>query len=385
MKRVAVLGSTGSIGRATLQVIQHLTTDFSIFGLAGKNNLHLLAAQAVKFKVKIVVVPDLEAKFKLKKILARTNIKILVGEPGLIQLASHKNVSVVVMAMSGTLGLKPLLYAIEKRKQIALSTKELLVGFGEIIMAQAKKYAVKILPIDSELAGLHQCLDHRDVRHIKKVIITASGGPFFKHKNLKNIKVKDALKHPVWKMGSKITIDSATLANKGLEVIETARLFSLPAHKIDVLIHPQCVIHALIEFNDNSVIAQLARPDMRACIQYALTYPERLPSLIQPLDLTDYKKLEFFKPDLDKFPALKLAYQSLRMGGLAPCAYNTVNEIAVNNFLHGNIEFYLIPDIISQVLCGTPKTKNPSLDRLLNFEKTIMTKAEKIINNRKGI
>ncbi|MBS4015811.1 MAG: 1-deoxy-D-xylulose-5-phosphate reductoisomerase [Candidatus Latescibacteria bacterium] len=381
MKKIAVFGSTGSIGRSSLQVIGHLKSRFSVFALAAKNNFQLLAEQANQIRPQIIVTHDEPTKTRLYQLLNKTMRRkfiILTGEQGLTEIAVHKQVDTLIMAMSGTMGIIPLLKAIKQQKQIALSTKELLVGFGAIIMQQAKRYQAQILPIDSELAGLHQCLDNRHLSEIKRVIITASGGPFYHRKDLHNITVKDALQHPVWKMGKKITIDSATLANKGLEVIETARLFSLPQEKISVLIHPQSVIHAMIELNDNSVLAQLAQPDMRACIQYALTYPKRLPTLIKPLDLTTYQKLEFYRPDPHRFPALKLAYQSLQTGGIAPCVYNTANEIAVSKFLAKKIDFNIIPSIIRKTLEHMPKIKNPKLTDLLKYEKIARAFAQQI-------
>lgn len=382
MKKVAVLGSTGSIGKATLQVIEHLKSDYAVYALAAKNNYRLLAEQVRKTKAKIVVTNDEQTKIQLTKSLSKTqirNVEILIGEAGLNQIASDKQVNVLVMAMSGTMGIIPLLKTIENKKQIALSTKELLVSFGEIIMSYANKYNVSILPIDSELAGLHQCLNQHNLNQIKRVVITASGGPFYNRKNLKNITIADALKHPIWKMGRKITIDSATLANKGLEVIETSRLFSLPSEKIDVLIHPQSVIHAMVEFVDNSIIAQLAKPDMRACIQYALTYPIRESSLIKPLDLATYQKLEFYRPDKHRFQALKLAYQALKIGGIAPCLYNTANEVAVSKFLERKIDFNSISRIIRQTLNHMPKIKNPKMTDLLKYEKIARAYAQGLI------
>jgi 1-deoxy-D-xylulose-5-phosphate reductoisomerase len=381
MKNIALLGSTGSIGKASLEVIRHLKKDYSVFALAAKNNYQVLAEQVLQFKPKIIVTSDDKTKEKLYQLLKTTNARnntILTGKSGLIQIAAHKQVDILIMAMSGTMGLMPILKAIENKKRIALSTKELLVGFGAIIMSQAQKYNVRILPIDSELAGLHQCLHGRSTNEIKKVIITASGGPFFNRSNLKNIKVADALRHPVWKMGQKITIDSATLANKGLEVIETARLFSIPAEKISVLIHPQSIVHAMVEFVDNSIVAQFALPDMRACIQYALTYPYRNKSLIKPLDLTRNNRLEFFQPDLVRFPALPLAFQALKTGGIAPCIYNSANETAVNKFLCEKIDFNRIPEIIKKTLNHMPKIKNPSLAQLLKYENLARKFSEEI-------
>jgi 1-deoxy-D-xylulose-5-phosphate reductoisomerase len=381
MQRISLFGSTGSIGKSTIEVIKHMKNDFSIFALAANTDFSALARQIIDFKPKIVVIGANQNKDLLYK-LVKSKIKqltILTGEAGLINIAENKSTDILVMAMSGTMGFIPLLKAIEKRKKIALSTKELLVGFGKIIMAQAKKYKTEILPIDSELVGVHQCLDGKPLHQIKKVILTASGGPFFRRKNLNNISINEALKHPVWKMGKKITIDSATLANKGLEVIETSRMFSIPIEKIDVLIHPQSIVHAMVEFNDNTIIASLSRPDMRSCIQYALTYPHRLPSIIHPLNLAEQNKLEFFRPDLEKFKALKFAYQAAKLDGTAPCIFNAANEQAVNNFIKGKIKFNMIPVIIEKVMSILPYVKNPDLRALIQCEQTTMKFTEAII------
>jgi len=381
MKQIALLGSTGSIGKSTIEVIKHMKNDFSVFALAANTDFATLAKQIIDFRPKIVVIGENQNKdalYKLVKTKAK-HLTILFGETGLINIAVNNNTDILVMAMSGTMGLIPLLKAIEKRKKIALSTKELLVGFGKIIMAQAKKYKTEIVPIDSELVGVHQCLDGKNISQIKKVILTASGGPFFRRKNLTNISIEQALNHPVWKMGKKITIDSSTLANKGLEVIETSRMFSIPPDKINVLIHPQSIIHAMVEFNDNTILASLSKPDMRSCIQYALTYPNRLPSLIHPLNLAEQNKLEFYRPDLEKFKALKIAYQAAKLDGTAPCIFNAANEVAVNNFIKGKIKFNMIPIIIEKVMYTLPHIKNPDLRALIQCEQTTMKFTEAII------
>jgi 1-deoxy-D-xylulose-5-phosphate reductoisomerase len=381
MKRVSIFGCTGSIGKSTLEVINHLKSEFKVFALAAGANYQLLAKQVIVHQPEIVVTIDNKTKDKLFHTLKSSTSKstILSGEQGLNEIATAKQTDIIVMAMSGTKGIIPLMKAIEKRKRICLSTKELLVGFGKIIMSQAKKYNTEVLPIDSELVGIHQCLYWRNYNEIKRIIITASGGPFFAKKHLKNVSVSDALNHPVWKMGKKITIDSATLANKGLEVIETARLFSIPVEKIEVLIHPQSIIHAMIEFIDNSVLAALSLPDMRACIQYALTFPNRSKSLLKKIDLPSQKNLEFYLPDMKRFPALKLAYDAVKTDGIAPCVYNSANEVAVNQFLNGKIKFNIIPDIIQKTLKAMPKIKYPDLYTLIKYEKLSADYAESVI------
>jgi len=370
MKRIAIFGSTGSIGKSTLEVVKHLSAHFKVFALAAGTNYHLLAKQVIITKPEIVVTSDEKTKDKLYHTLksAVNKVTILTGEQGLNEVATSRQTDILVMAMSGTQGIIPLIKAIEKKKRIALSTKELLVGFGKIIMAKAKKYNTEVLPVDSELVSLHQCLYARDPNEIKKLIITASGGPFFKRKNLSGITISEALKHPIWKMGKKITVDSATLANKGLEVIETSRLFSIPPEKIDVLIHPQSIVHAMVEFNDNTISATLSLPDMRVCIQYALTFPNRYPSLIRSLNLINQADLQFYKPDLERFSALKLAYDAACANGTAPCVFNAANEVAVNNFIAGKISFNMIPKIIKKALNTLPYIKHPNLQTLLKYE-----------------
>lgn len=369
MKKIAIVGSTGSIGKASIKVIQHLKSKFSIYALAAKENYLLLAEQILAFKPRIIVVGDSQIREKLYKLISRhtTNIQILTGEDGLNTIATDHNIDTIIFAMTGTSGIIPLINAIKHRKQIALATKELLVSFGKIIMHYAERYNNRIMPIDSELVGLHQCFSGHSIDQIKRIIITASGGPFYQRTNLKNISINEALKHPIWQMGKKNTIDSATLANKGLEIIEASNLFSIPSEKIQVVIHPQSIIHALIELNDNSVIAQLSIPDMKICIQYALTYPDRSPSIIKPIDFSNLK-LTFSKPNLKKFPALQLAYQALRINGIAPCVYNSANEVAVNYFLEGKIDFMTIPKIIKKTLQNMPIIKNPSLTQLLKYQ-----------------
>jgi 1-deoxy-D-xylulose-5-phosphate reductoisomerase len=370
-KRVAIVGATGSIGRSTLQVIYHLKNLFSVYALASKYNYRLLTQEIISFRPQLVVTHDAETKDKLIALLKKFSVKIpkiLYGPEGLLELATSPQVDHLVIATSGTEFISPLLSAIKERKRISLATKELMVSFGKIIMEAVKKYNTVLLPIDSELVGIHQCFHGHHHGEIKRVIITASGGPFFGRKNFKNITVKETLKHPVWKMGKKTTVDSATLANKGLEIIETARYFDLSDDKIDVVIHPQSIIHSMLEFKDSSIIAQLAKPDMRLCIQYALTYPQRLPSLVGTLDLTTIKQLEFSKPNLKRFEALNLAYQALRTDGIAPCVYNVANEVAVKYFLKGQLDFLEIPKIIRTTLNAMPVIKNPNLEELLKWE-----------------
>ncbi|MEO0072598.1 MAG: 1-deoxy-D-xylulose-5-phosphate reductoisomerase [candidate division WOR-3 bacterium] len=381
-KKVAIIGATGSIGQSTLEVIKHLKSLFSVYALASKYNYKLLARQICLFNPKVVVTQDEETKEKLLALLKKLQgpiPKVIWGSKGLTELATDPKVEYFVMAMTGTEGIMPFLKAIEERKRILLATKELMVSFGKIIMERVKKYNTVLLPIDSELVGIHQCLQGHKASEIKKIIITASGGPFWRRSNFKNITIKEALKHPTWKMGPKTTIDSATLANKGLEVIETARYFEISGDRIQVLIHPQSIIHALIELKDHSIIAQLSQPDMKLCIQYALTYPRRFESQTNSLNLTSYRSLEFYSPNFRRFLALKLAYEALKLDGIAPCVYNAANEVAVKNFLEGRIKFSAIPQIIKKTLYWAPSIKDPQLDELIRWEKTARNFAEKLI------
>lgn len=383
MKRVVLLGSTGSIGRASLQVIEHLKPDYQVFALAARTNIDLLTKQAKKFRPKIVIAGDSNKLPDLKQRLASTKISVLSGINGMNEAAAHAQADIVIIALSGSEGIYPTIAAIEKRKRIAIATKEILVSFGKIVMEKALHYGTEILPIDSEQVALHQCLEGRKLSEVKRVILTASGGPFLNRKNLKNIKLSDALNHPIWQMGKKITIDSATLMNKGLEVIESIRLWNLFPKQVDVLIHPQSLIHSMVEFIDGSVLAQLAIPDMRLPIQYALTFPSRLPSLLNKFDFSQYRYLQFLKPNFKKFPCLKLSYQAIQSDNGYPCVLNAANEVAVESFLNHTIKFPQIPEIIKKTLKGyKPKQKNQLAD-LIAIEQWAKSFTKRLIEKTK--
>ena len=378
MKNVVVLGSTGSIGRNALSVLSDFTDRISVFGLSSNTNIDLLREQIKRFKPKKVVITDEESFRSFKE---ETEIEILFGLEGLKKLCSDPEVDLVINALVGSVGLLPSFEAIQSGKNLAIANKETLVMAGGLLIQKAKEKNVRILPIDSEHSAILQCLLTGKKSEVKRLILTASGGPFLKRKkeNLKNIKVAEALSHPTWEMGKKITVDSATLMNKGLEVIEAHWLFDMPADKIRVVIHPQSIVHSMVEFVDGSLIAQMSIPDMRIPIQYALFYPERLPTNNRPLDLTQIKNLTFEEPDQEKFPCLEICYQALQMGGTAPAVLNAANEMAVKAFLEEKLSFVGIHEIVKQTLNHHQVAENPGLDDILNADKWARKEASRII------
>lgn len=345
-KSISVLGSTGSIGTQTLDVAR--MHNIKVTALTVYKNIELLEKQAREFKPNFVCVIDKSCALSLKAALADTDIKVITGEEGVIQAATESNCDTVVNAIVGVAGLLPTISAIKARKNIALANKETLVAGGSIVMKAVKDYGVKLYPVDSEHSAIFQCLRGCPENSLKKIILTASGGSFFgKSKaELKNVTVENALKHPNWNMGAKITIDSATMMNKGLEVIEASWLFGVKDEDIDVLIHRESIIHSMIQLKDNAIIAQLGVPDMRIPIQYALTYPERVSSPVKELNLAEIAQLTFYKPDYDTFECLAICRQALRKGRLYPTVANAANEVAVDMFLKGQISFLKIADIV---------------------------------------
>jgi len=363
MKNVTILGSTGSIGRQTLEVVEHL--GLSISALSADRNIDLLEEQIRKFKPMFVSVYNIDAAFELTSRISDTTTTVLPGLSGQIAVAYESAADVIVTAIAGQAGLEPTLAALKTGKRIALANKEPLVCAGELVMQTAKEHGAEIIPVDSEHSAIFQCLDGKKyeaghtkqsassgIPHIKKLILTASGGPFrgMKHEQLENITPEQALKHPNWDMGAKITIDSATMMNKGLELIEAMHLFNMSPDNIKVVVHPESIVHSMVEFADGSTIAQLSNPDMRQPIQYALTYPARLPSLTKPLDLTELGKLTFEKPNMDAFPCLRLAYEAAQKGQAACAILNQANEEAVELFLNRKIRFNDIPKYIETAL-----------------------------------
>lgn len=368
MKSLIILGSTGSIGRQALEVCER--QGYIVKGLAAGGNIDLLEKQARKFKVKTVAVFDQKKAKDLKIKLKDTDITVLSGEEGVCALA-QTDADIVLNSIVGIAGLRPTLASIESGKNIALANKETLVTGGEIVNRKAKEKGVKILPVDSEHSAIFQSLQGAPEKSLKKILLTASGGPFYgkKTKDLENVTVKDALNHPNWSMGAKITIDSATLMNKGLEVIEAVHLFGLDAKNIEVLVHRQSILHSGVEFSDGAVIAQLGTPDMRLPIQYALTYPQRADFAFEKLSLTDIGSLTFEKPDTDTFRCLPLCIRAINEGGLKPTAVNGANEQAVKLFLEGKIKFLQIAENVEKALDLVNNKKDFTLEDIFETDK----------------
>ena len=357
-RKISIIGSTGSIGTQALEVIEKLQDKFEIIALAGGHNKELLQKQAEKFKPKYTC----------------------LGEDGLEKICSDKENDIILVACSGKIGLRPTLTAIRNGIDIALANKETLVMAGDIVMAEAKKYGVKIIPVDSEHCAIHQCI--KDIKQGDKLIITASGGPFL-HKSIddmKNATVEQALAHPRWNMGKKITVDSATLMNKGLEIVEAHHLFGFDYDKIDVVVHPQSIVHSAIEYVDGSVIAQLGLPSMHIPIQYAITYPERFEGIkSKSFSFADIARLDFEKPDYEKFPTVKLAYEMGKLGGTATVCMNAANEEAVFAFLDGKIKLYDIYEITKKMCDEHKVIKNPTIDEIFAVDKEIREKTKELI------
>ncbi|MBO0861332.1 MAG: 1-deoxy-D-xylulose-5-phosphate reductoisomerase [Chloracidobacterium sp.] len=371
MKQIAILGSTGSIGRNTLRVVDALKGEFGVAALGAGSNIELLTRQIEQYSPRVVSVSDGESAEKLTYELKRRGMasppEIGAGVEGLCEVATCDGAEIVIGAVVGALGLRPTYRALELGRRVALANKETLVIAGELMTRAAERYGAELLPVDSEHNALHQCLRGEKRREVRRLILTASGGPFWNSskEEIENATPAQALRHPTWRMGAKITVDSATMMNKGLEVIEARWLFNASADEIDILVHPQSVAHSMIELVDGSIIAQLGVTDMRHAIQYALTYPERRPADLPPLDLTILGKLEFFPPDTEKFPCVALAYDALRRGGTMPAVLNAANEVAVAAFLDERISFGDIPRLIRAACeAHTPKAAS-SLDTVL--------------------
>jgi 1-deoxy-D-xylulose-5-phosphate reductoisomerase len=353
MKRIAILGSTGSIGRAALDVIDAHRDRLQVVGLAAGENAELLAGQIARYAPRVAAMASMAAVSRLEALGVASRTRLASpGREGLVAVACHPDVDLVLCASSGTEGLEAVLAAIERGRTIALANKEVLVMAGGIVTAAASRRGVAILPVDSEHNAIHQCLHGRDMRELRRIVLTASGGPFRGRSGaeLASVTPEDALKHPTWRMGRKITIDSATLMNKGLEVIEAHWLFGVRPDQIDVMIHPQSVVHSMIELTDGSLIAQMGVTDMRLPIQYAFSYPERWPARLPRLDLTASSNLEFDLPDSRAFPCLQLAYRAARAGKSVPVVLNAANEVAVAHFLEGQLSFTAIPDVIERTM-----------------------------------
>lgn len=370
MKNIAVLGSTGSIGTQTLDVARN-NEDIRIVALSAGSNIELLEQQAREFSPEVVSVAEKKDAEKLRKKLEGTGVKVLWGMDGLIEAAQHPSADTVVTAVVGMMGLRPTVAAINAGKDIALANKETLVTAGHIIMPLAKEKNVRILPVDSEHSAILQCLTGEDQREVSRIIITASGGPFRgrTREQMKDVSLEDALKHPNWSMGRKITIDSATMVNKGLEVIEAKWLFGLDAEDIKVIVQPQSVIHSMVEFVDGGIMAQLGTPDMRLPIQYAIYYPHRRPLPGERLDFGALKQITFEEPDFENFRGLALAFEALKTGGSMTTVYNAANELAVSRFLNREIGFLDITAMIEDSMKAHKVIENPDIEQILRTER----------------
>ena len=361
---VAILGSTGSIGTQTLDVIDRHSELFEVYAITAHSNIDLLVEQAKRYRPEVVAIADERHYKTLREALDGLPVKVFAGADSICQIAAMSPIDTVVTAMVGYSGLLPTVRAIEAGKKIALANKETLVVAGELVTDLALRNRVDIVPIDSEHSAIFQCLVGENENSVEKLILTASGGAFrdTPKDDLRLATAADALRHPTWKMGAKITIDSATMMNKGFEVIEAHWLFDIPIDKIEVIIHPQSIVHSMVQFCDGSIKAQLGQPDMRHPIQYALTFPDRLDAQVERANLADIHQLTFEKPDYEKFRNLRLAYDALRRGGNIPCILNAANEVAVDAFLKGKIGFFAMSDIIEQTISETAFISSPTLD-----------------------
>ncbi len=380
MKRIVILGSTGSIGRMALDVISRSRDRFSVSGLVAGKNIDLLEIQARTFRPEIVAVAGEGDARELRKRLGPAP-EVLAGEEGVTAVASYGGADFVLSAMVGSRGLMPTLHAIRAGRVIGLANKETLVIAGALVMEEAKGHGAVILPVDSEHSAIFQCIEGHDRRYVKRVILTASGGPFMGKtlKEMEGVTPEAALNHPRWSMGRKVTIDSATLMNKGLEVIEASHLFGLDADRIGVLVHPESIVHSLVEFTDGGLLAQMSMPDMRGPIGYALSYPERLDNTVPPLELDAIGKLTFYRPDSESFPCLGFAYDALREGGTMPAVLNAANEVLVNAFLGGRISFTRIPVIIKKTMESHLTQKAAEIDTVIDADRWAREKAEEYI------
>ena len=370
MKNISILGSTGSIGRQTLDVISHMP-DVRVVALTAGTNWEMMALQCRQYRPKLAVMADLASMEQLAAQISDLDTEVSYGEEGLILAASMEEADCVITAVVGMLGLKPTLAAIRAGKRIGLANKETLVCAGELVMAEAKKYNTEIIPVDSEHSAIFQCLmGSRSHQEVKRIILTCSGGPFFGMDKaaLSGMTKADALRHPNWKMGPKITVDCSTLMNKGLEVIEAMRLYDLPIEQVDVVIHRQSIIHSMVEFVDGAVMAQMGVPDMRLPIQLALTYPQRAVCPVEPLDLLSCGELTFHKPDTQAFPCLQLAMDCAKKGGNSCAVMNGANEEAVALFLADKIGFYDIYDLVAGAVQAVPYVKEPTLEQILEAD-----------------
>ena len=384
MKNIVILGSTGSIGTNTLDIVDRFPDEFRVVGLTAGSNDEKLEEQVLKYRPRMVALAHDAAAAKLRERVTGTavDVEVLGGIDGITRVAQASEAELVISSIVGAAGLVPTLAAITSGKHIALANKEPMVMAGKLMQAEARKHGVRIFPVDSEHSAIFQSMEGHRRQDIHRVILTASGGPLweFSRAQLADVTPERALQHPNWKMGEKITIDSATLMNKGLEIIEARWLFDIPETQIDVLIHRESIIHSLVEYTDRSVIAQLGLPDMRTPISYAMRYPERMPLALPSLDLAEIGRLTFFKPDHDRFPCLRLGYEALRIGGTMPATMNAANEVAVEAFLHGGIRFVDIPDIIQSTMEAHTPREFDSLGPALEADRSAREKAESLVH-----
>lgn len=379
MKKIAVLGSTGSIGKSTLRIAKHLPDSFQVSALAAHSNAELLSEQIEAFQPKIACIYKKE---KAKELQSRfPHVRIVAGDEGLDEIVAHGSVDFVVMAIVGMQALRPTIKAIEAKKAIGLASKEVLVSAGEYISHLAKEKGVSLLPIDSEHSALFQCLEGRDIREVRRVILTASGGPFRKHnkEELGRVTVEEALAHPTWNMGPKVTIDCSTLINKGLEMIEARWFFDLPPEKIEVVIHPQSLVHSFVEFVDGSLLAQINEPNMIYPIQYAMSYPERKPGMFAPFDFLKNNQFTFYSPDFEKFPGLRLAQESMKVGKSSPCYFNAANEVLVERFINKEICWSSISALLEKLLVKHRVVETESLESILSVDQEARKEALSIV------
>ncbi len=388
MKNLAILGSTGSIGRNTLEIVRQFPERFNVVALGAGKNVELLSKQIAEFKPQAVCLLNREIAEQLKEIIGKhADVEIYWGEEGYKRLAVIADTDMVVSAIVGGAGFVPTVAAIEAGKDIALANKETLVMGGEIVTGLVRKKGVRLLPVDSEHSAIFQCLQGNNKRDVRRILLTASGGPFRKYskEEMTNITPDDALNHPTWAMGSKITIDSSTLMNKGLEVIEAYWLFNVEPEQIQIHIHPESIVHSMVEYVDGSVIAQLGIPDMKTPIAYALTYPNRLPIANPPLDLFELRKLTFFEPDFDLFPCLRLAYEALEAGGTMPAVLNAANEVAVEAFLTRKIPFLAIPEVIESTMRAHKQVGELNVERVLEADRWARKMAYSLIEEKYSV
>ena len=382
MKNIVILGSTGSIGANTLDIVERFPDEFRVVGLTAGNNDEMLAEQVRRFKPQAVAMSTEAAAVRLRQRCSGLPTEIFSGQEGLARVASLPDAELVVSAIVGGAGLVPTLAAIRKKKHIALANKEPMVMAGQLMQEEARRVGVRIFPVDSEHSAIFQSLEGHRIKDVRRLILTASGGALWNvpKEALHEVTPEQALQHPNWKMGAKITIDSATLMNKGLEVVEARWLFDIPESRIDVLIHRESIIHSLVEYEDRSMISQLGLPDMRTPISYAMRYPDRLPLDLPSLDLTEIGTLTFYKPDHDRFPCLRLGYESLRIGGTMPAAMNAANEIAVDAFLNGGIRFTDISDIIQTTMQAHTPQPVSSVEVALEADRWAREKADSLVH-----